>query len=73
MRKRTPWARIYEAGLNGTGCRLSVEDVGALMMDHAITTRGSLDLEAIKEGRDPYEEEGANPHFGLRPSEPRGE
>lgn len=57
MRKRTPWARIYEAGLLGTGTRLSAEDVAELMLDDAITTRGSMDLEALKEGRDPYEEE----------------
>lgn len=55
-RKRlTPWAKIAQAVEKGTGTRLSPEEVEDLGCDGALMTRGSMDLDAYRNGEDPYE------------------
>lgn len=49
-RRNTPWARIYYAGLRGTGLRLSAEEVQQLMGDGALTEVGHRDYKGDDEG-----------------------
>lgn len=53
VRRRTPWDRLRRAAIQGTGCRLSPEDVRSLLRDEALAYRGELDAFCYDQGHDP--------------------